>query len=130
MASNHYKEGCWWTSLYNDHPEVTEGLQLPHKVEIHDATLRDGEQTPGVAFSIEDKIRIAEKLDETGVEIIEVGSPASEDNYQVMKALAQRNLKSKIFAFTQTREDVDKAADGGAYGALVEVPIGYPKLKH
>ena len=51
-------------------------MDLPEKVEIHDATLRDGEQTPGVVFSVDDKIAIAQKLSEVGVERIEAGMPA------------------------------------------------------
>lgn len=76
MRENHYEEGKWWVSPYNFIPEVRQGLDLPPKVEIHDATLRDGEQTPGVVFSIDDKIAIASKLAEVGVERIEAGMPA------------------------------------------------------
>ena len=53
----HYKEDKYWVSPYNFHPEVTGELNLPEKVEIHDATLRDGEQTPGLVFSVEEKER-------------------------------------------------------------------------
>ena len=55
-----YRKGNdWWVSPYNVAPEVTSKMNLPEKVEIHDATLRDGEQTPGIVFSVEDKIAIA-----------------------------------------------------------------------
>ncbi|MCK7480998.1 MAG: hypothetical protein M0C28_30185 [Candidatus Moduliflexus flocculans] len=43
---------------------------------IHDATLRDGEQTPGVVFRKDDKLAIARALDEAGVDRIEAGMPA------------------------------------------------------
>ena len=132
MANNHYREGCWWASPYNDYPSVVESIQMTPKVEIHDATLRDGEQTPGVVFSVDDKIRIAEKLDEIGIERIEAGMPAvSKDDYEAIKAICKRNLKAKIFTFARAlREDIDKAADCGAHGVVIEVPIGYPKLKY
>ncbi len=132
MANNHYKEGCWWASPYNDYDEVVKEFKLPPKVEIHDATLRDGEQTPGVVFSVDDKVRIAEKLDEIGVERIEAGMPAvSNDDFLAIKAISKRNLKAKIFTFARAmREDIDKAADCGAHGVVIEVPIGYPKLKY
>lgn len=132
MANNHYNEGCWWASPYNDYEEVTKDFKMPPKVEIHDATLRDGEQTPGVVFSVDDKIRIAEKLNEIGIERIEAGMPAvSKDDYQAIKAICKRNLKAKIFTFARAmREDIDKAADCGAHGVVIEVPIGYPKLKY
>ncbi len=46
-------------------------------VEIYDTTLRDGSQTEGISFSVEDKLRITEKLDELGVHYIEGGWPGS-----------------------------------------------------
>ena len=47
----------------------------PQDIEICDVTLRDGEQTPGVVFTREEKIAIAEKLDSIGIEVIEAGFP-------------------------------------------------------
>ena len=44
-------------------------------VEICDVTLRDGEQTPGVSFTREEKMNIAQVLDQIGVEVIEAGFP-------------------------------------------------------
>ncbi len=43
------------------------------KIEVYDTTLRDGAQTEGIAFSVEDKIRITEKLDELGIHYVEGG---------------------------------------------------------
>ena len=48
------------------------------KVRIFDTTLRDGEQSPGVALSPENKLNIAKKLDELGVDAIETGFPVSQ----------------------------------------------------
>jgi len=76
MSGQYLEENKWWVSPYNFVDEVTGQFDLPHKVEIHDATLRDGEQTPGVVFRKDDKVRIAEMLDEVGVERIEAGMPA------------------------------------------------------
>lgn len=132
MKTNHYKENSWWASPYNDESAVFETLKIATKVEIHDATLRDGEQTPGVVFTAEDKVRIAEKLDEVGVERIEAGMPAvSKSDYEAIKAIGKRNLKAKVFTFARAmREDIDMAVDCGAHGVVIEVPIGYPKLKY
>ncbi|MCX8170012.1 MAG: hypothetical protein N3D72_02865, partial [Candidatus Methanomethyliaceae archaeon] len=53
------------------------------KVLILDTTLREGEQTPGVSFTIEEKLQIARKLDEIGINMIEAGHPAvSRDVYE------------------------------------------------
>ena len=76
MKDKYYRENEWWVSPYNFVPEVRGTFQLPEKVSIHDATLRDGEQTPGIVFSVADKIAIARKLDEVGVDRIEAGMPA------------------------------------------------------
>src|ERR1700742_1376512 len=90
MKDQYYRENQWWVSPYNFVPEVRNSFQLPAKVSIHDATLRDGEQTPGVVFSIADKIAIAEKLDEIGVERIEAGMPAvSEQDFEAIKQISK-----------------------------------------
>ena len=132
MNDNYHVEGKWWVSPYNCAPEVKAVMQLPKKVEIHDATLRDGEQTPGIVFSLEDKIAIAEKLSEVGVERIEAGMPAvSEMDFQAIKQISKLGLKSKIYTFARAMQaDIDKALECGCHGVIVEVPIGYPKLLH
>lgn len=131
MRENHYEEGKWWVSPYNFNPEVRKSLDLPKQVEIHDATLRDGEQTPGVVFSIDDKIRIASKLSEVGVDRIEAGMPAvSPQDAEAIKEIAKLGLKSRIFTFARAlKQDIDMALECGADGVIIEVPIGYPKLK-
>ncbi len=132
MSEAYYKKDEWWVCPYNDAPEVKAERKLPPKVEIHDATLRDGEQTPGVVMSVRDKIEIAEKLAEVGIERIEAGMPAvSDDDFQAIKQIAKLGLKSKIYSFARaTRGDVDKALECGCHGVIIEVPIGYPKLKY
>jgi len=127
-----YRKGNeWWVSPFNVVPEVVSQMNLPEKVEIHDATLRDGEQTPGIVFSVEDKIAIAEKLAEIGVERIEAGMPAvSEPDFEAIKRISKLGLKSKIFTFARAMNaDMDKAIECGAHGVIIEVPIGYPKLQ-
>ncbi|MDG1529744.1 MAG: 2-isopropylmalate synthase [Paracoccaceae bacterium] len=131
MRENYFEDGKWWVSPYNFEPEVRQGLELPAKVEIHDATLRDGEQTPGVVFSIDDKIAIASKLDELGVDRIEAGMPAvSPQDATAITEISKLGLKSKIYTFARAMmADIDMALQCGADGVIIEVPIGYPKLK-
>jgi len=130
MRETHSVDGKWWVSPYNFKADVRSGLELPEKVEIHDATLRDGEQTPGVVFSIDDKIKIATKLDEIGVERIEAGMPAvSPQDAEAIKEISKLGLKSRIFTFARAmKQDIDMALECGAHGVIIEVPIGYPKL--
>ena len=60
------------------------------KVRIFDTTLRDGEQSPGVALSPENKLSIAKKLDELGVDAIETGFPViSEGEQNAIKMITQ-----------------------------------------
>jgi methanogen homocitrate synthase len=85
----------------------------PWNVEICDVTLRDGEQTPGVAFSCEEKSEIARTLDAVGVEVIEAGFPAvSPNEKQCVSAIAKLGLSARICGFARARiPDVDAAID-------------------
>lgn len=80
-------------------------------VEILDSTLREGEQTPGVTFSVEEKIIIAQLLDEFGVDIIEAGHPrVSKDIYNGVKEIAHLGLNAEILAHCRAMiEDIDVA---------------------
>jgi len=66
------------------------------KIEILDSTLREGEQTPGVSFTIKQKVTIAKLLDDFGVDFIELGHPAvSPDVYAAVETLNDLDLKVK-----------------------------------
>jgi len=131
MNVKYHEENRWWVSPFNLNADVRNTYQLPPRVQLHDATLRDGEQTPGVVFSVADKVAIAEKMAEVGVDRIEAGMPAvSDQDFQAIKEIAKLNLPSKIFTFARAmRADIDKSLECGAHGVIVEVPIGYPKLQ-
>ena len=128
----YFEKDKWWASLYNDEPEVVSMAAPKQKVTIHDATLRDGEQTPGVVFSIADKLAIAEKLIESGVTRIEAGMPAvSPVDFEAIRQISTAFPEAQVFAFARAmRKDIDMARDVGAKGVVIEVPIGYPKLKY
>ena len=132
MNDKYFRDNEWWVSPYNFVPEVRDTYQLPKTVSIHDATLRDGEQTPGVVMSIKEKVEIAEKLDEIGVDRIEAGMPAvSDQDFEAIKQISKLGLKSKIYTFARAiNADIDKAIECGCHGVIIEVPIGYPKLKY
>jgi methanogen homocitrate synthase len=132
MSTQYRRDNEWWVSPYNLYPEVQNTYQLPQKVSIHDATLRDGEQTPGVVMTVADKVELAEKLAEVGVERIEAGMPAVSDmDFQAIKEIARLGLKSRIYTFARAMQaDIDKALECGAHGVIIEVPIGEPKLKY
>jgi isopropylmalate/homocitrate/citramalate synthase len=93
------------------------------KVIVYDSTLRDGEQTPGVAFSPEQKAGIARMLDDAGVHQIEAGFPAvSENEVRTIRAIAQMGLRADILALARvTKGDIDAAVDAGVDMVLLFV---------
>ena len=85
-------------------------------IEIYDTTLRDGSQGEGVNFSLEDKLAIARRLDEAGVDFIEGGYPLSNPkDAQFFDRIRQVSLaRSRVVAFGMTRRrGITAAADPG-----------------
>lgn len=78
-----------------------------------DTTLRDGEQTPGVALNTEEKLAIARKLDELGIPIIEAGSAiTSEGEREAIKAVVSEGLDAEICSYCRImQQDVDYALE-------------------
>ncbi len=110
--------------------ELRSTFHLPELVQFHDSTLRDGEQTPGVVFTKEKKLEIATLLDDLGVDRIEAGMPAvSQEDFQAVKEIVELKLKAKIFVFCRALEsDIDKAAEAGVQGIIMEIPAGYSRI--
>src|SRR2546427_1605355 len=125
-----HRHDQWWVSPFNVSDQVRRSFSLPPRVQIHDATLRDGEQTPGVVFSVADRIAIAEALAAVGVDRIEAGMPAvSDDDFTAIKQITKLWLTSKIYTFVRAiTADVDQSLECGARGVILEIPIGYPNL--
>jgi isopropylmalate/homocitrate/citramalate synthase len=130
MTPEFRRDDQWWVSPFNVTDDVRRPLSLPPRVQIHDATLRDGEQTPGVVFSVADKVAIAEMLASVGVDRIEAGMPAvSDDDVAAIKQITRLGLSSRIYTFVRAiTADIDKSLECGVHGVILEVPIGYPKL--
>ncbi len=85
------------------------------RVRIFDTTLRDGEQSPGVSLTPEQKLTIAKKLDELGVDAIEAGFPIiSDGEHQAIKMITSANLSAEICGLARTdKKDIDVAVDSG-----------------
>lgn len=85
----------------------------PLDIEICDVTLRDGEQTPGVLFTKEQKLAVASELDSMGIEVIEAGFPVVSDNEkETVKAIANQGLNAKICCLSRAvKGDVDAALE-------------------
>jgi isopropylmalate/homocitrate/citramalate synthase len=86
---------------------------LPEKVIFWEETLRDGEQTPGVVFTVDEKLKIARMLDDMGVGIMDVGIPVvSKEEFKAVKAIANEGLKATIIGAARTvKSDIDACVD-------------------
>lgn len=119
-----WKTGQWFVSPWNYEPEVREGMNFPERVQIHDVTLRDGEQQTGIVFRRQEKVAIAKKLAEAGVHRIEAGMPAvSAEDEAAIKDIVALGLPSEIFSFARCMPaDVKLAKECGVKGIITEIP--------
>ena len=92
------------------------------RIEIYDTTLRDGAQGEGVNFSLQDKVLIARRLDEMGIDFIEGGYPLSNPkDAEFFQRLTAEPLKnSQLCAFGMTRRKGIKPADDVGMKALLD----------
>jgi 2-isopropylmalate synthase len=90
-----------------------------NRVSIFDTTLRDGEQSPGCSMNLTEKVRMAKKLQDLGVDVIEAGFPiASEGDFAAVRAVAAECRNVKVAALCRTSDiDVDRAAEALKYAA-------------
>ncbi|HOO53319.1 MAG TPA: homocitrate synthase family protein [Methanothrix sp.] len=101
-------------------------------IEVCDVTLRDGEQMPGVVFRPDEKLDIAIKLNEVGVEIIEAGFPVvSEAEKRAVQDVSNLGLDSKISVLSRSvPKDVDAALDCDVDMVSVFIATSDLHLKH
>jgi 2-isopropylmalate synthase len=101
--------------------EVREEQQ---RISVYDTTLRDGSQGEGLSFSVEDKLNLAKKLDELGVDYIEGGWPGSnpkDEEFFAQAANGYLNLKNaKLAAFGSTRKANTRPEDDGNLRLLMQ----------
>ncbi|MHC1600731.1 MAG: homocitrate synthase family protein [Candidatus Nezhaarchaeales archaeon] len=111
------------TSLYN--------VKFSRKPILYDTTLRDGEQTPGVSFTVDDKVEIALLLEECGLKEVEAGFPAvSDDERKAVKAVCQALSKPRVLCLCRAlKSDVDLALGCGVDGVIVFIPSSELHLK-
>ncbi len=83
----------------------------PERITIFDTTLRDGEQSPGIALGVTEKLEIAAQLARLGVDVIEAGFPAaSAGDFEGVRAIAEMVKGASVAALCRTRsEDVARA---------------------
>mgnify|MGYP000734984257 CR=1 FL=1 len=98
-------------------------MNLADKIYIFDTTLRDGEQAPGVALTVDEKIQIAQKLDKLGVDKIEAGFPVSSNGERkAAKELNSLGLNATVLGLARSvQKDIDAVLDSGLDYILLSV---------
>lgn len=117
----------WFVSPLNYEEEILRDNKFPEMVEIHDITLRDGEQQAGMVLTCDEKLRIAEKMAEAGVDRIEAGMPlVSPDDEKAIREIVRHKFGPKIFGFARCIvDDVYRNADCGVDGLVIEIPSSF-----
>ncbi|MFX1596001.1 MAG: hypothetical protein ACFFBK_08030, partial [Promethearchaeota archaeon] len=89
----------WWISPFNYIDEVRDSFNLPKRVYVRDSTIREGEETPGVYYTLDQKIKIAEKLEDIGVEYIDCGYIGQvQDQWDLANKIKELGIKLKTFS--------------------------------
>ena len=114
----------FWTGGIND------AYGFEAQVGFYDTTLRDGEQTVGVVLTPEDKLELAQGLDELGIERIEAGFPrVSADDWRAVELIRDAGLKAEVWGFSRAVEaDVKALVELGVGASVIESPISDLKL--
>ena len=120
-------EGIWTGDL---NERALAGSPASGRVRFYDTTLRDGEQTVGVVLAPEQKLVIAQALDELGVERIEAGFPrVSEDDRRAVELIRDAGLRAEVWGFSRAvQADVDAIVDLGLQATVIESPLSDLKL--
>ena len=102
------------------------------EIKIVDTTLRDGEQTAGVAFANHEKIAIAQALSDIGIDQLEVGIPTmGGDEKATIKAICKRNLKASIMAWNRAVvSDIEQSIDCGVDAVAISLSVSDIHIQH
>jgi 2-isopropylmalate synthase len=101
-------------------------------IRLLDTTLRDGEQTPGVALKPEDKLEVARYLEELGVDSIEAGFPSvSDGEFKAVRMIAREISNSEVIVLSRAnRNDVDRAIDSGVKSIHIFIATSEIHMKY
>ena len=124
--------GKWSVCPFVFEPEVQAGWKIPPKITIHDVTLRDGEQTPGVVFRKHEKLKIAHLLEDAGIHRIEGGMIATtQEDYDAIVAMGKEIKNSEISCFARARrDDMEQALKAGVRRVVMEITAQDPIIKN
>ncbi|MCC3868429.1 homocitrate synthase [Terrisporobacter mayombei] len=102
------------------------------EIKIVDTTLRDGEQTAGVAFANHEKVTIAQTLSDMGIDQLEVGIPTmGGDEKETIKAICKRDLNSSIMAWNRAViTDIEQSIDCGVDAVAISLSVSDIHIEH
>jgi homocitrate synthase NifV len=97
---------------------------------IIDSTLRDGEQAPGVVFTLDEKLRIASMLEDCGIKELEVGTPAmGKDELHMIREIVQAGFRFDKLCWARAKEfDIEESAKTGANRINISFPVSDVQL--
>ncbi len=93
--------------------KIRDSLILPENAYFFDTTLRDGEQTPGISFTHEEKLSIAQAINEAGIDIIEAGFPAvSQGDFEACRDISKMELDLEVIGLARmNKDDIDRVIE-------------------
>jgi len=117
MNENRWFNAKWWVSPFNYNKEIRDEFELPERVHVRDSTIREGEETPGVYYTLEQKIKISEMLENIGVRDIDVGYIGQvQDQWDLAKEIKERGINLKTYSHlssnpTRWTEEIKKSLE-------------------
>ncbi len=107
----------WWVSPLNYINNVRDSFELPKKVYVRDSTIREGEETPGVCYTLNQKVKIVEKLEDIGVEHIDCGYIGQvQDQWDLANQIKELGINLKTYSHlssnpTRWTEEINKSLE-------------------
>ena len=126
-----WRNDLWYTSPWN-FSKKDEFFHFADNIQIHDVTLRDGEQQTGVVFDVAQKVELAKRMADMGIHRIEAGFAAvCPQDEEAIREICKLKLGPKIFTFARCMiQDLDLVKDMGCDGVCLEIPANEELIQY